>query len=294
MLLTLAAGLALAAAQQIDTTVVAERGQRLQVNAYGGEVIVRAWNRNAVRIEAGTSGRQRVEVFASATNISVRTQGRHGSSTELELRISAPAWMPLTLSGVNSDAKVEGIRAPISVETVEGNVDVTGGEGLISLRSVQGSVSLRGAKGRISVNSVNENVQVSASAGEIMAGTVNGEITLETVDAATVDASTVNGDITYTGPIRNGGRYSLTTHNGDILLTVPEGTGANVAVSTFNGEFESEFPVPLSGTRKGKGFNFMLGSGSAQVTLESFQGTIQLVRPGSRKDRERKERHEND
>jgi hypothetical protein len=291
VLLTVAAGLVLAAAQ-LDTTVTAERNQRLQVNAYGGEVTVRAWNRNAVRVESNNSGRPRIEVLSSPASVSVRTQGRHGPPSEVDLRISAPPWMALTLSGVNTNVRVEGIRAPISVETVEGEVEVSGGSGLISLRSVQGSVKLRGAKGRISVNSVSEDVEVANSTGEIMAETVNGEITLETVDAATVDASTINGDITYAGPIRSGGRYSLSTHNGDILLTVPEGTGANVSVSTFNGEFESEFPVPLSGTRKGKGFSFTLGSGSAQVTLKSFQGTIQLIRPGGRADRERKERHE--
>jgi hypothetical protein len=293
VLLTFAAGLVLAAAQ-LDTTVTAERSQRLQVNAYGGEVTIRAWSRNAVRVESNSSGRPRIEVLSSAASVSVRTQGRHGPPSEVELRISAPPWMALTLSGVNTNVRVEGIRAPISVETVEGEVEVSGGNGLISLRSVQGSVKLRGAKGRISVNSVNEDVEVTNSTGEIMAETVNGEITLETVDAATVDASTINGDITYAGPIRSGGRYSLSTHNGDILLTVPEGTGANVSVSTFNGEFESEFPVPLSTTGKGKGFSFTLGSGSAQVTLESFQGTIQLIRPGGRADRERKERHEED
>ena len=293
MLLTLAAGFALAAAQQIDTTVAAERGQRLQVNAHGGDVIVRAWNRNAVRVEGATSG-HRVEISSSPTTMSVRTHGRHGPPTDVDLRISAPVWMPLSLSGVNTDVRVEGVRAPISVETVEGEVDVTGGDGLISLRSVQGSVSLKGGKGRISVNSVNEDVQVANSSGEITAETVNGEITLDGVNAATVDASTINGDITYAGPIVNIGRYSFSTHNGDIVLTVPDGTNANVAVSTFNGEFESEFPVPLSGTRKGKGFNFILGSGSAQVTLESFQGTIELVRPGGRRDRERRERDDDD
>ena len=31
------------------------RGQRLEVNAYGGEITVSAWNRNAVRVEANTS-----------------------------------------------------------------------------------------------------------------------------------------------------------------------------------------------------------------------------------------------
>lgn len=289
MLLAIASAVVMTAAQQTDTTVAVERGQRLQVNAYGGEVSVQTWNRNAVRVEATTSGRHRVQVSASGTAVSVRTEGRHGPPTDAELRISAPVWMALSVSGVQTNVKVVGIRAPIAVETVEGEVEVSGGEGLISLRSVQGSVTLRGAKGRIKVNSVNEDLHVTNSTGEITAETVNGEVVLGGVDAATVDASTINGDISYDGPIRNGGRYSLTTHNGDITLTVAEGSSASVAVLTFNGEFESEFPVPLSGTRKGKGFSFTLGSGSAQVTLESFQGTIELIRPGGAKDRERHE-----
>jgi Putative adhesin len=294
VLLTLVSGvLTFAAVQQMDTTVAISRGQRLDVNAFGGEVTVRAWNRNTVRIEATTSGRDRVEISSSATAVSIRTQGRHGPPTEVQLTISAPAWVGLNLSGVNTGMRVQGVHAPISVETVEGEVDVTGGEGLISLRSVQGSVALRGARGRINLNSVNEDVSVSGSTGDVMAQTVNGEIDLQLTDAASVDASTVNGDIHYSGPIRNGGRYSLSTHNGDISLTVAEGTNASVAVSTFSGEFESEFPVPLRDTRQGKGFNFTLGSGSAQVTLESFQGTIELVRPGSERDRAH-HRHEED
>jgi DUF4097 and DUF4098 domain-containing protein YvlB len=292
VLLTLVTGaLALAAAQQVDTTVNVGRGQRLQVNAFGGEVTVRAWNRDAVRVEATTSGRDRVEISTSATAVSVRT---HGRPSGMELRISAPPWIGLTLSGVHTNVKVEGVLAPISAETVEGAVEVTGGNGLISLRSVQGSVTLRGAKGRISVNSVNEDVSVANSSGEIVAGTVNGEIDLRFIDAATVDASTINGDIVYSGSVRNGGRYGFTTHNGDITMTVAQGTSASVAVSTFNGNFESEFEVPLRGTQKGKGFRFTLGSGSAQVTLESFQGTIELVRPGSERVRERDRDHDHD
>lgn len=293
MLLILVTGaLALAAVQQVDTTVTVGRGQRLDVNAYGGEVTVRAWNRNAVRVEATTSERNQVQVSTSATTVSVRTQGRHGPPSEIKLRISAPAWMSLSLSGVHADMKVDGVHAPITAETVEGQVDVSGGDGLISLRSVQGSVALRGARGRINVNSVNEDVGVRSSSGEIAAGTVNGEITLQINDAASVDASTVNGDIAYSGPIRSGGRYAFSTHNGDVTVTVAEGTSASVAVSTFSGEFESEFPVPIRGTRAGKGFSFTLGSGSAQVTLESFQGTIQLIRPGS--DRDRTREHQKD
>jgi len=297
VLLTLLTGtLAFVATQQIDTSLAVARGQRLEVNSYGGEIVVRAWNRNTVRIEGNSSASDRLDITSTATVVRVRTQGRHGPPSEIQLKISAPPWMALTLSGVHTNVTVEGSLAPVSAETVEGEVRVTGGDGLISLRSVQGSVSLRGAKGRISVNSVNEGVEVTQSSGDITAGTVNGEITLDRVVASTVDANTVNGDILYNGPVRNGGRYSFSTHNGDVTLTVAEGTNASVAVSTFNGDFESEFPVPISGTRKGKGFNFTLGNGNAQVTLESFQGTIQLVRPGGEKAREieRDRQHERD
>jgi DUF4097 and DUF4098 domain-containing protein YvlB len=298
VLLTLVAGALALTGVQTDTSVTVVRGQRLEINAYSGEIIVNAWNRNMVRVQASPTSSDRVEITSTSTAVSIRTQGRRGPPSEVELTISAPPWMALTLAGVHTNVKVRGCQAPVTVETVEGEVVVAGGNGLISLRSVQGSVALQGARGRISVNSVNEDVEVTRSAGDIMAETVNGEITLDQVDASTVDANTVNGDISYNGPIRNGGRYSFTTHNGDVTLTVAEGTNASVAVSTFNGEFESEFPVPLSGMRKGKGFNFTLGNGSAQVTLESFQGTIQLIRPGGEKDqerqRERRREHEED
>jgi hypothetical protein len=296
VLLALALGtLALSGVQQLDTTVAVGRGQRLEVHSQHGEVTVQAWNRNAVRIQAEVSGRERVDVSTSATAVNVRVQPHGDSRSGFELRISAPPWMAASLAGVNTSMKVVGARAPVSAETVHGEVDVNGGEGLISLRSVQGSVTLRGARGRINVNSVNEDIDVTGSSGELAAQTVNGDITLQLGDAASVDANTVNGDISYSGPIRSRGRYAFSTHNGDITLTVPEGTSASVAVSTFSGEFESEFPVPLQGTRKGKGFNFALGSGSAQVTLESFQGTNRLVRPGSEADPvRRRDHHEED
>ena len=273
--------LLLALLQQIDSTVPAERGQRLEVSAFAGDISVKTWSRNAVRVQADADGRTRVELERGPGVISVRTVGHRGAPQMVDLVVTAPAWIPLDLSGVNTHVTVVGARGPIAVETVQGEVDVEGGAGLVTLQSVQGSVALKGAKGRLEVHSVNENVSVSNSSGEVTAETVNGDITLSRVDASSVMSSSVNGELVYDGTVRNGGRYAFSTHNGDITITVPEGSNAAVSVSTFNGEFASEFPVTLTETRKGKRFNFTLGTGSAQMTLESFQGSIQLVRPGS-------------
>ena len=276
---------ALAAAgllQQIDSTLPVERGQRLAVNAFAGEVVVTAWDRNEVQVRSDqVGGRSRVEITRTGASVEVRTHGRRGPAGSVDLQVSAPAWMPVDVSGVHTDVQVSGIRAPIRVETVQGEITVDGGVDRVSLESVEGRISLRNAKGRIEVSSVNEDVVIAASSGEVAAETVNGEVVLEQVDATGLAASTVNGDIGYDGPFRAGGRYALSTHNGDLTLAVGPNTSAAVTVSTFNGEFESDFPVALTETRKGRRFSFTLGSGSAQVSLESFQGSIRLVRPGT-------------
>ena len=116
--------------------------------------------------------------------------------------------------------------------------------------------------------------------GELQAETVNGDVNLLRIQSDNVEANTVNGEITYDGTIRANGRYRLTTHNGGVTVVIPEGTGAQVSVSTFQGDFESAFPVTLT-ERRGKRFNFTIGDGSARVELESFGGTIRLVRPGA-------------
>ena len=271
---------ALALVQQIDTTVSVQQGQRLVVDAYGGAIDVKTWARNAVRVEAEAGSRSGVEVVSSAGAVRVRTEGHRGPPSAVDLRITAPAWMGLDLSGVYTDVTVNGARGPVNVETVQGAVAVTGGEGLVSLRSVEGEVTLTGAKGRIEVHSVNDDVRISSASGEIVAESVNGEIVLERVDATSLEATTVNGDVGYDGPIRSGGRYELSSHNGDVTMAVTERTSATVTVSTFSGDFESAIPVTLRETRKGKRFSFTLGAGGAQVSLESFQGTVRLVRPG--------------
>jgi DUF4097 and DUF4098 domain-containing protein YvlB len=279
--LATAALAALSALPQVDTTVPVGSGQRLEVDAFGGDITVRTWSRNAVRVQADPSSHAQIQISTVGSTVSLRTEGHRGPPA-VDLEITTPAWMGLDLSGVNGDVTVHGAKGPVTVETVQGTVDVTGGKGIVSLRSVQGSVTLRGARGRIEVHSVNEDVSVSDASGELTAETVNGEITLARVDATSLDASTVNGDLSYDGPIHNGGRYALSSHNGDVTLAVAEGTSAAVSVSTFSGEFESEFPVTINETRKGKRFNFSIGTGRAQVTLESFQGTVSLVRPGHR------------
>ena len=100
------------------------------------------------------------------------------------------------------------------------------------------------------------------------------------VQAQNVEAATVNGNITYDGVALDNGKYRFTTHNGNITMGVPEGSNATFTVRTYQGRFSPTLPVKGVGeARRGQRAVYTLGTGSAEVEMESFNGTLRLRRP---------------
>ncbi|MEO8227039.1 MAG: DUF4097 family beta strand repeat-containing protein [Gemmatimonadota bacterium] len=279
MLIATLATLAISLAQSGDTaSMTVGRGDRFELTARSGEITIRTWNRNTVQVRSERSGG--AALARRGSTVTIRTSGRYDAEDDFD--VTVPAWMDLSLNDQSGDVHVTGSNASIAIQSVDGDIDVRGGNGVITLTSVQGGVSLRDAQGKISLSSVNSDVSGSGLHGDVMAQTINGEITLDRIESDNVDANTVNGDVTFDGPIRSGGRYRFVTHNGDIAVSVQENADATVSVSTFQGEFEAGFPVSISprlSEHDKKRFTFTLGSGSARIELESFQGTMRLQRP---------------
>src|SRR6266699_3040794 len=258
MLATLATLTALAFAQQTDTQIAVRQGIRLEVNNYGGGIVVKAWNQNAVRVHAEHSSRDYVDVNLEPSVLTVKAASRRGPPGVVDYTINAPAWMALNLAGMSTDIEVDGTQGAVTAETVSGEIKCRGGTGYISLKSVEGAVALQDAKGRVEINTVNEGITLTGVSGDITAETVSGDIELEGIESSNVDVNTVSGDVT---------------------LAIPEKANATVSVATFNGDFDSSFPVSVTGTTKHR-FGFTIGTGSARLDLETFNGDIKLRRPG--------------
>jgi hypothetical protein len=269
-----------AATNRTDTTFAVKAGARVDVENFAGEIAVRTWTRNAVRIEASHSRRVVVEIAVEDDRIKVEARGRHGVPGTVDYRLTVPVWIALELSGVSTEISVEGVRGELKAQTVHGDVRVKGGGGFVSVGSVDGEVDVSGARGRIEVSSVNQGVRVADVTGELSAESVNGDIVLERVGSKSLEISTVNGDLYFDGDLEPGGVYGFSTHNGDIVIGLPEKPDVMVSVSTFSGDFSSSIPVQLRGTHSGKEFSFSLGSGRARLDLETFQGGIHLERHG--------------
>jgi len=262
--LAVAAGLtSFALAPGADTTLAIPQGFDLNVANYAGEVFIEGWDRNALRIRTDHSDEDKVLVFPGRGTVVVKAYSRKEDDRSADIRLIVPLWMNVTISGIHTDVIVSGTQGQVKVDTVHGDVIVRGGRRLIDL------------------NTVNDDICVSDAEGTVRAETVNGDAYVWRTESDSVDVSTVNGDVVYEGSMVERGVYRFTSHNGDIAVAMPSAASAAVAVSTFSGDFESTFPVTLTGTHDSKRFQFCVGSCAARVELSSFQGTIQIYRATS-------------
>jgi hypothetical protein len=264
---------------QPDTTLAVRPGTSLEIENFGGTIEVKTWDRDAIKIAAEHSLRDRVIIVRTGSAIQLKAKSRHWVPATVDYRITAPRWMKLELSGVNTDIDVQDSRAEVRAETVQGDITLRGGTGFASLSSVQGAIQAQDVRGRIEASSVNERVLLTNVTGSIYAESVNGGIEIEGAHSDSVEAETVNGPVSFEGVVSDQGYYRFATHNGCIDVAMPEQSNATLSVSTFSGGIDSSFPVTLKKVRS-KRFQTTLGNGRAKFELESFQGTIFLRRPG--------------
>ena len=283
MLTTAALALATLAAvaglqQRTDTTVAVPAGARLSLSNHAGTIRVTSWDRPEMRVRAEHGSRDAIEVDVRGAVVRVRANRRYGMPAFVEYDITVPRAMAVDLDGVETDITVEGVGGDISARSVEGGITVRGAGGAVTLNSVEGDITMDGGRGRISVQGVDGSIRVTGARGDLAVETVDGDVTLEDIESANVDVGTVDGTITYAGTIQNDGRYRLTSHEGDVVLRVPTSVNATVSVATFEGSFEADpaFRVQVSSVRRGRRFSFTLGTGSARVELETFEGEIRL------------------
>ncbi len=288
--LVMAAMLTLAVGAHTDTTLAVSNGTTLELENYAGSIEVETWNRNAVRIEAEHGRRAEVQVERGSGSLSISAESHMGTPTSADFKLTVPAWMTLKLSGVYCDISVSGSHAALEAETVQGDVEVNGGEGHLSVQSVQGSVKVSNASGKIEVSSVNEGVAVDHVSGDLTAESVNGKVEVRDAKLASFEASTVNGTLIYDGSFERNGHYEMSTHNGSVYVAIPANADLDVEATTYAGSFEATFPVENQSddakgakgreAKKSHRFEMRFGSGSADLSIESFQGSIVLHRPG--------------
>ncbi len=282
-MITTIAALALttfAAVQQTDTIVELRGANRLELENDGGQVIVRTWERDAVRIQADHSSRTFIEIDHNGDVLEIEPDAERGPTTVVDFELTVPASLNLNIEGMFADVTIEGVDGEVEVGTLQGNIRIVGGRGSVVADATNGEISVEGAEGTIEVTSVSQGIEVVNSSGEILAESVGGSIVMRGISASSVDAGTVGGRIHYEGDIQDGGRYYFASHGGRVTLQLPPGVNATVTAVSLTGGIRADYPGAPTEFSPRERDSFTLGSGSARVEVETFSGGIVIERQG--------------
>src|SRR2546430_17385086 len=92
--------MAMMAITPTDQTVQVAKGVKLDVNNFAGDVNVKVWDKDAVRVEVNHSDREAVDIKQTEQTLTVRSRSvRGGPPRSLDYTITVPKWMAISVNG---------------------------------------------------------------------------------------------------------------------------------------------------------------------------------------------------
>jgi DUF4097 and DUF4098 domain-containing protein YvlB len=266
--------------------------------AGASSVVVRGWDRNEVRarIESGESielkGSQpddkptpaaRLEILTGPAGL--RGPGRGACQSVGDVELDVPRGANLELRTNNGDVDVENV-ARVRVQSMSGSLSFRGLTKAIEASTFSGDITVEKARGPLNVTSISGSVDVRDAQpidtwDSLEAVSTSGEVNLSNSLHAQVRAHSVSGDLFWNGPLAANGKFDLSNVNGDITFVLPASSSFLViAKVAAQGSIVTDFALRSDGdpslreqTQRVRG---IYGTGSSQLIISSFNGTIRL------------------
>ncbi len=267
-------------AAQTDTIVRIGPGVTLSLANLSGDIRVATWNRNEVRIQAEHDRSDQLVTQLRGSTLKLGVGSRRASPADVEWTLTVPAWLPLELSGIESEIEVRGLRSSVRAQSMRGDVIVVDCRGPLEANSIEGEVHVTDVSGNVTAGSVNNIVRLLRVVGPVEAQTINGDIQMEKLESVDVDASTVNGRVYFASGYQPRGRYVFSSHNGRIIVPTPTDQSVNVTLSSYQGQVESSVPMPAPVARsKGRLMRFVMRDGVDTPDVPNAPNAPRAPRP---------------
>ncbi len=293
LLAALVAALALAstpvlwADTEVDRTVEASAGASIEIENTAGSIRVRGWDSQQVQI-TGTIGDDVSELVVEGGRdrilIKVDTPDRRSWSRrdiDARLDIKVPRGSRLEIETVSASIDVEAFDGRLKAETVSGSIEVSGSLSEADLETVSGSIRVDGANTRVSAESVSGSVRLRGVSGRVEASTVSGSVDVQAGTIERGEIESVSGSVGLACGLARGARLDVGSHSGNVTVQLPADVSASFEASTFSGRIENDFGPQAERTSKwvpSRSLEFTTGGGDAEVSLETFSGSLRIVR----------------
>jgi hypothetical protein len=288
------------------------RDGKVEIRNISGDVEVKTWDRDEVKIDALKTSRasstEKAKENAAKVKIEVTRENgvlKIGTiypkpsiknlNVSVDYKVMIPSQATINAKSVSGDVRLEKIGGKATADTTSGNVTVMGAEnganaetvsGDVDVADVQNGVYCKTASGNIDAKNIAGNTDLACVSGDVTAENIRGSVEADTVsgsvrlmgisDADVVKGKTMSGNTIYRGDISPTGRYDLEAHSGTVEITIPSGSAFDLTASTFSGTIKTEFEVMMSGKLSKKKISGSVNGGGADMKLKTFSGNIIL------------------
>lgn len=211
---------------------------RVSVSNVNGSIEMIAWDRNEVRLEATKIADSKESLDDVELQIDAQA-----NSFSVETKYKDINWKNNQRRKIEVNFKVSVPRTAVlnEIETVNGSVIAANFTNITKISAVNGSVNANNLRGTADLSTVN--------------GTVNADF----------------------DRVESGSKIALSTVNGRVNLIIPSDTNATVKADSLNGSITNAFGLPIrKGEYVGRDLHGRLGSGDAQIKLDSVNGPLAI------------------
>ncbi len=230
--------------EKFEQTYPLQADGRVSLSNINGDITIEPWGRNEVRVEA------------------TKTADSAETLAEVEIKVDAdPAAVRIKteMKGWGYGNRSERDRYRRS--RVDYKISVPRNAKLDAIEAVNGSVTISGHSGSTKIAAVNGNVNANGLSGIADLSTVNGRV------------------IADFGSVDRGSLISLRTVNGSVSVTLPSDVDATIKADSLNGPISNDFGLQVrKGQYIGRDLHGKLGSGDAQIRLNSVNGELAIKR----------------
>jgi hypothetical protein len=285
-----------------EASAAATANVNVTLTTAGGAISVRGWDRNEVRAKASAAGTKiemrkaqgtdatqpamRLEILVSDKQEDGEAEDE-SCAADGDVLVNVPRGATVYLKTQDGDIEVEEV-AEAHIETGDGRVEARRIMKAIDASSAGGDIALEDATGRARLNTLGGSIDIRGlrpldPSDFLKVKTVSGDILLDGIGPARVEANTISGGMRLMGALARGGIYDFTTTTGDVVIVLPADSSfkLNARISE-GGEIITEFPLKYKGTAAP--YTLMqagrllgtYGTGEATINLVSFNGTLRL------------------
>ncbi len=269
------AGVGLPMGLSAQEEVAVEPGDRLVVENLSGSLAIRGWDESRVSFR---SADEEVRLARQGGRVTLERAGRRGPRGSVGGELRVPRAMDLRLGGLELDVLLEDVDGTARIHVVEGDLGLRRTGGDIEARTLDGEIRVEDARGSLVLSAQSDDVTVRGLQGarlQVQSG--DGDLTLVEIEVDRLEAETLDGDVALQVDFRAGAVYRVSVHDGDATIAIPRGAGVRGRVATFDGDFVTDIPVTVNRFEGGRGFEFEIGDGRAELEVEVFDGEIRLV-----------------